>query len=406
MKSGNEFLLLAAAFTLGCGGKSLEGPGGAAGDASGDSSDVTSMAGPGDAGPIDAGVGRGGGDGSERTDGSDPADGSDTIDAGFPGRVPTTLASMQEPVAMAVDAENVYWTNSDFGDLTVRKVPIAGGPATILASYQHAGPIAVDSTSVYFASFVPGSPGGAKGTSALRKVPLGGGATVTLASEPGCAFAIAVDATNLYWLDDTDCAGVQGTIKKLPLNGGAVTTLASSQAFPSHIAVDATNVYWTSCCPYSPPGAACQDGGVMKVPIAGGTPTTLVAGGEAWGIAVDATSLYWEYLPAKGTAVEIQKMPISGGPVVTLSSCADTCFGLAINASNVTWVDATSSDATLKTVPIAGGVVRSLAPVGDFLGALAVDSTNVYWGYGGICSPVHPDGTSTCDGAVLKMALP
>src|SRR5580698_3946195 len=57
-----------------------------------------------------------------------------------------------------------------------------------------------------------------------------------------------------------------------------LTTLASGYRTANAIAVDSRNVYWTT------------DSSVMKVPIAGGTPTILGGGNGA--IAVDATSMY------------------------------------------------------------------------------------------------------------------
>jgi hypothetical protein len=73
---------------------------------------------------------------------------------------------------------------------------------------------------------------------------------------------------------------------QVPVGGGTPTTLAAGQAWPYFIAVDATHVYWTNF----------DDGTVMKVSLAGGTPATLATGpGQSYavGIAVDATSVYW-----------------------------------------------------------------------------------------------------------------
>ena len=65
----------------------------------------------------------------------------------------------------------------------------------------------------------------------------------------------------------------------MPLAGGAVVSLAHGTAVAS-VAVDATNVYWADLA------------GIMSVPLAGGTPTT-VAAASASVLVTDGTSLYW-----------------------------------------------------------------------------------------------------------------
>jgi hypothetical protein len=84
---------------------------------------------------------------------------------------------------------------------------------------------------------------------------------------------------------------------KVPLDGGTAVTLASGQDGPRRLALDSTSAYWTN----SGAGVATNgDDAVMKVPLGGGTPVMLASRPystlgprEAFGIAVDATSVYW-----------------------------------------------------------------------------------------------------------------
>lgn len=224
------------------------------------------------------------------------------------GGTPVTLASQQNhPRGIAVDATRVYWANSGNGaNGTVMTMPLTGGAPTTLASGQSDPQgVAVDGTSVYWSD--------SNGT--LLKVPLQGGAITTLvsiqsngSSEPALGGAISLYGASAYL---TGGAGGQN-VMRVALGGGAEVTLASGQLEPTDVAVDATHVYWTNqgtwgTFPDGFPPPTPVDGSVMRMPIGGGSATTLSCGeGGPAGIALDATSVYWTD-PAVGTVMKLTK---------------------------------------------------------------------------------------------------
>ena len=196
---------------------------------------------------------------ADTSQGASPPDGEVLQCAKCGCEQPTILAS-KEPISggIAVDATSVYWTNGD-----VMRVPIGGGELTTLAVAQTAGPVAVDATSVYWAD-----------SRGLMKVALTGGSPTMLVSTVGVGF-IALDTTNVYY---TAGSG----IFRLPLDGGAPPTLLAMAGNTVGVAVDATNVYWLEF------GASLQ-----RVPIGGGAATTLDTGNTSAavsGLALDSTT--------------------------------------------------------------------------------------------------------------------
>jgi sugar lactone lactonase YvrE len=291
------------------------------------------------------------------------------------GRCFVTLATVGNLVTgIAVDAERVYWTESDaypngpYGPAlagSVWSVPIDGGTPTKLASvttpiFSDPVAIALDSANVYWADW---------GNSTINSVPVGGGAVGTLASGQGGVAFLAIDGANAYWT--TTGAFEAGTLVSVLLAGGTPTTLASGLSDPQGLAVDATHVYW----------ADNTEGTIVRMPKAGGSATTLVSGqANPTYVALSGGNVYWT---CDWGAVAY--IPVGGGAPVTLASGLNQDVdALAVGNQNAYWVDSeyNATGGILSSVPLGGGSTTTLLAGGTVQNvgwAVALDSTSVYW---------------------------
>lgn len=185
----------------------------------------------------------------------------------------TTIASGQTNVwGVAVDSENVYWT-SQGPPAAVSKAPVGGGAPTVLVGPGSASWITVSGGQVLYSGF-----GNGNGAALLMSVPVVGGTATTLftPNPNNSVGAIASDGTNAYFVT-TD-----GIVGKVPLAGGAAVTLAATGSFIDSVAVDTTDVYWTS------------QYGIARVPVGGGAVSTIAtAQSNPSGLVVDANNVYW-----------------------------------------------------------------------------------------------------------------
>jgi hypothetical protein len=138
---------------------------------------------------------------------------------------------------LALDSTNIY-----VGQNPPVKIPKTGGnPQPLTGAGYVPYSIAIDAGWLYCSDHLGG----------IRKVPLAGGPWTPLATQlPNAAMMVAIDATSIYWTDNQ-------AIMKLDKNGGTPIALASGQDTPVGIAVDASNVYWST---------SVQNGSILKTP--------------------------------------------------------------------------------------------------------------------------------------------
>jgi hypothetical protein len=278
------------------------------------------------------------------------------------------LACNQDtPSGLAVSNGVVYWTNYDTGQ-NVMSVPVTGGTPAIVASNQdYPWAIAVDAKNVYWTNYdnAGAVSGGTTNSGAVLQTPIGGGTVTTLTTGLEDPYGIAVDSKNVYF---STYAG--GRIKKVPIGGGTVTVLAENQPNPCYIAVSGGNVYWTNYA----------NGTVSTVPTSGtgpSTPTVLAtdaAGDNANGIGVYGATVFFAASNPNGV---IWSVPTTGGSAKALTPNQDYPWAVAVDSTNVYWVNDVDPG-SLLSVPLAGGTVTTLAAGLVSPTAVAVDSTGVY----------------------------
>jgi hypothetical protein len=293
---------------------------------------------------------------------------------------PTVLASgLGLPVGLAVDATSVYFCQSvvvgvDSEPTLVFRVPIGGGAAVSLNSTPDTYdttvqtgasgnvPLAVDATSVYWGD-----------GAGVHKIPISGGTTTLLASAPEVSW-LQVDSASAYFLSD-------GTnIGKVPLGGGTVTSLAPiSPVFGdgTGVALGASGVYWIT-------------DSLRETPLTGATTTVVSAGVPSSFdvLTVDSTSATWfssdvamgfngNPMTTATTFIVAPLGPGSGGGNWKVGGPTMDVLDAAVDGDFVYFVD--SVGGTINRVSKSQGTVTTLALGQSDPTNIVVDSASVYW---------------------------
>lgn len=312
------------------------------------------------------------------------------------GGVPITLVHADKKiVSLTSDTNNIYWEEKGVGPITfpdgpegstIKRISKAGGDTTILVNGALNGLIEPPPPPYLAASWGPTGGITVKGSEVffsdgrIMKVPITGGpitvlwgATTDLIACGNCLLSITIDATNIYWIDTCN-----STLNTIPVNGGSVTTLASGLSSPNDLAVTPDAAFWTE------PGTVPETGSIRKVPLAGGSASTVVGGLFApSALVVDSSGLYW---------AEVWRLAQSPGdqvtPITTLASgIASELARIAVDDQFVYILDG-----FIKKVPINGGIVEMLTTQVGFgglgltvsLGDLSQDASNLYWTLHGV----------------------
>lgn len=266
---------------------------------------------------------------------------------------PVVMASLPAPSSLQIDSVNLYVASYELGP--VYEVPLGGGQVVTLDAIGQNN-VAINSTAVYTVAGGGGNvPQGI--VAGCTKTGCGGNYT-TLASGQTNVWGVAADDTNVYWTN-----GGGGAVAKVPVGGGAPVTLATGAA--GEIIARGGIVFYGTIN-----GGA--SGSLWSVPAAGGSPS-LITNVEPMSLGAGDG---YVFVGANGG--DVLRIPVGGGvPSVIASSGTQAFTGIAADDTNVYWTDFDSGD--VLTAPICGGAVVTLATGQKALTGIAVDANNVYW---------------------------
>lgn len=303
-----------------------------------------------------------------------------TTKSGNHAREVTLLVSLQGVArAIAVDETHIYWSiigplqsdgslNTKVIDGAIMKANKDGSNVVTLASGLYPPwAIAIDATHVYWV-----------GVDGVKKVSKTGGAVTALASwqPPDLPYTldlkptldIAVDESSVYWL----LCGTD-SVMKMDKTGSRTVTLAAGRSCPMRLALDKENVYWIDLEDY---------GSVMKVSKDGKQLTELVRHKDGLtDIAVDETGVYWlsdlDFINRQKGAVTY--MPFSGNIPIQLASGQNTPEHLLVDNHNLYWIEGLLlAKQSLMKMPKNGGTPQQLLSDGADATGMAIDASNIY----------------------------
>jgi len=322
------------------------------------------------------------------------------------------LASIQNGSVqnIAVNSTGVYWATSSDNQITT--VPLAGGPtATVANGATGCGnsglPFALDDNNLYYWSNSLPCTGGGCTTSGLADWAIPGGAVSSVASNSqtantGCLFAMAIDATHVYWLSSQ---GSNMALMSAARTGAAVSTLSTivgGGSVSNALVVTRSEAFFVS----SQNGPAALRSVNLSNPTPAPTTISTPVNGQSFGMSVFAANDNFLFVSSSGCPCNndqannngvlptgrIDRFALDGSGGTNLAEFTGVVNAVVLDASFVYW----ATDSTIWKVPIAGGVAKRIAgnladgatpfqcdgscyiPSNGSAVSIAVDAKNVY----------------------------
>jgi hypothetical protein len=204
----------------------------------------------------------------------------------------------------------------------------------------------------------------------LVRMPKAGGSVEVLLDSSIRLLGLALDATHAYVTELDDASSDAGCAYRVPLAGGSSTTLACGLCNPQAIAVSAADA-WVA-------NFNCVDGELVRIPLAGG-PTEDIVDDSPIGVVAGAGQVYWSHHFGV-----IGRRAVGGGPIVTTPITYDATQGMWADADGlyVGYLGVSGLDGKIARIAL-DGTVTELAhgffmPEIGFVN-IGVDATHVYF---------------------------
>jgi hypothetical protein len=284
-----------------------------------------------------------------------PDDGG--VDVAHDARVcpqPTELAEGW-PIAIAVDATDVYWLQSEPYELV--RTPKTGGTNTLLATDVSAFTLDADTVIYGGVSFEGGI------SNQILTLPKAGGSPTVIVTTTAAVEQLFADATTIYFVID-------GAVNAVAKTGGTPQPITSGPYASSLVGVDDTSAYWIS--------SETTSATIWSTPKGGGPSVQLAQRGVIMRAVLDSGAIYFTT-----DARDLEKLVIATSAITVLATGLGTYGGEALAVQSgtafVNEQDMGQYPAIILAAPANGGVVDTCAGGSMAVTSIAADEATLYW---------------------------